>query len=108
MKTLSIGLAFGATLSSEAFRFLCASPEECAIIGGCQHLALPNQIIALPEKPRLNETVTLIIEADTLKSPAKIRYKNHPLEGDREDLILDSFGLFSLTFKGQKSGWILS
>ncbi len=71
------------------------------------HLVLPKSKIFLPENPTKGDFVHLIVEPQSAQFPSKIVFERLPILNEKEDLTLDSFGLFKIRFEGSLKGWTL-
>lgn len=65
------------------------------------------KIFELPSEPKIGEILYFHVSKESLRFPSKIRYSTHKIAGDKEDFKMDMMANFSLTFQGQKHGWIL-
>lgn len=62
----------------------------------------------LPRLPKAGDSVCLIVEGKALANPSKIVFTGVPIAGDREDLVLDSLGIFNFSYNGARKKWELS
>ena len=69
-------------------------------------IVAPGTNIELPASPEVGHAVNLVIPRSSLIDPSRIKFSSVPLMGDKEDLLLDSFGHVKLTFLGFKRGWV--
>lgn len=65
------------------------------------------KVYVLPQNPKKGETVYFHIPQKSLRFPSRIKYTNHTIAGEKDDLILDSLANISLCFKSEKLGWVL-
>ena len=71
------------------------------------HIVGPGSLLKLPLAPKAGHSVNLIIPAKSIENPAKVEFKSVPLLGDKEDLVLDTFGHIRLTYIDTVRGWTL-
>jgi hypothetical protein len=70
------------------------------------YIVAPDTYIKLPENPKSGYAVNLVIPRNSVANPSKIQFSSAPLLGDKEDLVLDSFGHIRLTYLGINKGWV--
>ena len=112
MGAFAVAIA-SATFGSFATRALAESlsgktSRSCQLRPGQTHSAASGESITLPARAKKGDQICLIVQAESLNTPAKVLSLGERIAGDKEDLILDSLGIFHLTYEGQRAGWTLS
>jgi|GEM_PF-4209839 len=65
------------------------------------------EAIHLPMNPKPGDTIYISIQPRGVVRPSKIVFKNCPLLGDHEDILLDTIGNVHFRFIGNQKGWVL-
>jgi hypothetical protein len=104
---LAAGLPFRRSRSASGLKLLeLGRRREFRIDSGGTYVARPGGVAHLPEQPRPGDSVTIVVEQESLSSPAIISFTGERLLGTEEDLVLDSLAIFRLTYAGAEAGWI--
>lgn len=104
---LAVGLPFRRSRSGSGFKLLeLGRRGEFQIDSGGTYVARPEGVARLPEQPQPGDSVMIVVEQDSLSSPAIISFTGERLLGTEEDLILDCLAIFRLTYAGAETGWI--
>ena len=69
------------------------------------HIVEPDSRLFLPNGPKNGQTINLIIPRQSVQNPSKLIFSKNLILGDKEDLVLDSFGQIRLTFVNDRVGW---
>lgn len=72
------------------------------------HVVNPNTQLTLPTNAKKGNFVHLVVPAESMYRPAEILFEGVSILEEKENLRLDSFGLFKLQFQGQRKGWSFS
>jgi len=104
---LAAGLPFRRSGSASGLKLLgLGRRREFQIDSGGTYVARPGGVARLPEQPRPGDSVMIVVEQESLSSPAIISFTGERLVGTEEDLVLDCLAIFRLTYAGAETGWI--
>ena len=104
---LAAGLPFRRSGSASGLKLLeLGRRREFRIDSGGTYVARPGGVARLPEQPRPGDSVMIVVEQESLSSPAVISFTGEKLFGLEEDLVLDCLAVFRLTYAGARTGWV--
>lgn len=104
---ISLGGLAGLTLIRVDSLFSATASEQ-TLVAGESYIAEAGSVLKLPALPQHKDSIHIVVDKNSLKSPATVYGLAASVAGDWEPLTLDSLAIFRLVYDKPSNNWILA
>ncbi|MFP5387159.1 MAG: hypothetical protein ACLGHN_13855 [Bacteriovoracia bacterium] len=100
--------AFGLSAELEPLKAAIPKSQDCIYMKSNQAYQVKSgQELVLPEQPKHGDSLSIIVDRNSLVSPSKIISQDSKILGSKEPLELDQMAIFKLVYNKNTNNWLI-